>query len=60
VQSNGQFKEKGLSACSTYCYSQGTCVTAGYTLANQTVHIGPYSIVQHITYYCNKVLVNGQ
>jgi hypothetical protein len=62
VQSNGQFKEKGLFVCSTVCRPSGTCVTGGssYTAANQTVHVGPYPIVQSISYYCNGVLVNGQ
>jgi hypothetical protein len=59
VNSLGQFPERALFACSTVCYANNTCVTAGYTNANQTAHIGSYSIVQHISYYCDHVLVNG-
>jgi hypothetical protein len=60
VNSQGQFNESpGLSVCSTYCYSNGTCVTAGYTAASQTVHIGSYAVVQQLQYYCNQVKVNG-
>jgi len=60
VNSQGQFRENGLGVCSTVCYANGTCVTAGYTNADQTWHIGSYSIVQHISYYCDHVLVNGK
>ncbi len=60
VSSAGQFAEKSLSTCSTVCYSNNTCVTAGYTNADQTIHIGSYSITQHNSYYCDHVLVNGK
>lgn len=60
LNSSGQFQERSLGVCSTICRSNGTCVTAGYTSAIQTWHIGSYSIVQQISYYCNKVQVNGQ
>jgi len=33
---------------------------SGPTNANQTIHIGSYSIVQQNSYYCGYVLVNGQ
>ncbi|MGH9376220.1 MAG: hypothetical protein ACRD1J_08660, partial [Terriglobia bacterium] len=61
VNSQGQFLEKSLSVCSTVCYNSSTkmCVTGGPTNANQTWHIGSYSIVQQISLYCDHVLVNG-
>jgi hypothetical protein len=60
VNSSGQFGEKSLGACSTACISNGACVTGGPTNANQTWYIGSFSIVQQLSYYCSKVLVNGQ
>lgn len=60
VNSQGQFAERALPVCSTVCYSKGTCVTAGYTSATQAIHIGPYTINQNISFYCDHVLVNGK
>jgi hypothetical protein len=59
VNSQGQFAEGALGACSTACYSNKTCVTAGYTAATQTWHIGSYSIVNTVQYYCDHVVWNG-
>jgi len=57
--SKGQFEEHALSACSTVCRSNNACITGGPTNANQTWHIGIWPIVQSISYYCSKGLVNG-
>jgi hypothetical protein len=59
ANSSGQFAELGLTVCSAVCYSNNACVSAGPTNANQTWHLSTYSIVQQISYYCGKVLVNG-
>lgn len=61
VNSQGEFGEGNLGACSTVCYNSSTrvCVTGGPTNANQTWHIGSYSIVQQVSIYCDHVLVNG-
>jgi IPT/TIG domain/Bacterial Ig-like domain (group 2) len=62
TDSNGQFSEDNLSVCSTVCYSGGVCVTGGSSNSqvNQTWYIDNHPIVQVITFYCNRVLVNGQ
>lgn len=60
TDSAGRFREAVLSACSTACIASGVCRTAGPTNADQTWHIGPFAIVQRISYYCERVLVNGQ
>jgi IPT/TIG domain len=62
TNSLGEFGENspGLSACSTVCYVNNSCTTGGPTTVAQTWHVGPSSIVQTISYYCQKILVNGQ
>ncbi|MHB8502203.1 MAG: hypothetical protein ACYDHE_14825 [Candidatus Acidiferrales bacterium] len=60
ANAQGQFLEKALSVCSTVCYSNGVCTTGGPSVVPQTWHIGAGSVTQTISYYCNKVLVNGQ
>jgi hypothetical protein len=57
----GQFGENGpgLSLCSTVCRKNNACTTGGPTSANQTVHVGPSSIVQQISYNCDHITVNG-
>jgi hypothetical protein len=55
----GQFAERQLSVCSTVCRSNGVCVTAGPSIVNQTWHVGTGSLTQNISYYCQRVLVNG-
>jgi len=59
TNSAGQFAELALSVCSTVCLSNGVCVTGGPSVVNQTWHVGTGSITQNISYYCQKVLVNG-
>jgi hypothetical protein len=59
VNSLGQFNEAGLGACSTACYVNKTCATAGYTAASQTWHVGSYPIVNSVSVYCDHVLWNG-
>jgi hypothetical protein len=57
--SSGQFNDAGLGACSTICLVNGACVTGGPSNVDQTWHIAGQPIVQHISLYCEKVLVNG-
>jgi hypothetical protein len=62
TNASGQFAEN-LNDCSTVCYSGSACVTgssSAYTQVKQTWHVDTHPIVQSITYYCNRVLVNGQ
>ena len=60
TNAQGQFLEKALSVCATVCRSNGVCTTGGPSVVGQTWHIGPATITQSISYYCSKVLVNGQ
>jgi hypothetical protein len=60
TDSAGRFKEIALGVCSTVCRSNGVCITGGPSVVPQTWHIGTASITQTISYYCSKVLVNGQ
>ncbi len=62
TNSVGQFGENkpGLSACSTVCRVNNACTTGGPTSVNQTMHVGPSSIVQQVSYFCDHVTVNGQ
>lgn len=61
TDSGGQFPESpGLTVCAAVCQSNSMCVSGGPTNANQTIHVGPSSIVQSIGYYCDHVTVNGQ
>jgi len=60
TNSNGQFLEKSLSVCSTVCRSNGVCTTGGPSVVTQTYHVGTGAIAQSISYYCSRVLVNGQ
>ena len=59
TQPDGTFKEGALGACSTVCYVNGACTTGGPSDVPQTWHISSASIVQQISEYCQKVLVNG-
>lgn len=59
TNSNGQFAEH-QPICSTVCRVNNACVAGGPTNANQTVRVGPSTIVQSLSYYCNRVTVNGQ
>jgi len=60
TNSSGQFQEQALGACSPVCFSNGACTTGGPSLVDQTWHIAANNIVQHISIYCERVLVNGQ
>ncbi|HYK88554.1 MAG TPA: IPT/TIG domain-containing protein, partial [Acidobacteriota bacterium] len=61
TNSLGQFEETpGLSVCSTVCRVNNACTTGGPTNANQTVHVGPSTITQSPSYYCDHITVNGQ
>ena len=60
TNSSGQFTEFALGACSPVCKVNGVCTTGGPSKVDQTWHIGSSSIVQHISIFCEKVLVNGQ
>jgi hypothetical protein len=61
TNSLGQFDEiPGLSLCSTVCRINNACTTGGPTNANQSVHVGSSVIVQNISYYCDRITVNGQ
>jgi hypothetical protein len=57
---NGQFNEKALSVCAVACRSNGVCVSGGPSVVCQTWHVGSGAITQTISYYCQKVLVNGK
>jgi hypothetical protein len=57
--SSGQFNEAALGGCSTICLVNSACVTGGPTMVDQTWHIADQPITQHISIYCEKVLVNG-
>jgi len=59
TDANGQFQGLSLSDCAPACKSQNACISGGPTNANQTWHIGSYSIVQSIGYYCQKITVNN-
>jgi hypothetical protein len=59
TDSNGQFMEQSLSVCSVVCRSNGACVAGGPSVVTQTWHVGTGAIAQSISYYCQKVLVNG-
>ena len=56
----GFLHEPALGACSPVCIASGACTTGGPSKVNQTWHIASSSIVQQISIYCEKVLVNGQ
>lgn len=58
TNANGQFGEK-LNVCAPACRSGNTCITAGNTIANQTWYVNGFAITKTLTYYCNKILVNG-
>jgi len=60
TNANGQFNEQALSVCATACRSNGVCVTGGPSVVGQTWHVGSGAITQTISYYCQRVLVNGQ
>jgi hypothetical protein len=62
TNSVGQFGENrpGLSVCSTVCRVNNACTTGGPTSVGQTWHVGPSSIVQNISFYCDHITVNGQ
>jgi len=62
TNAQGEFGENapGLSVCSTVCYAGGSCTTGGPTTVAQTYHVGPSSIVQTISYFCQNITVNGQ
>jgi Quinohemoprotein amine dehydrogenase, alpha subunit domain III len=57
--SDGTFLEGYLGACCTICVVNGACGTGGPSVASQTWHIAGYAIVQQVSIYCEKVLVNG-
>jgi hypothetical protein len=57
---DGTFLEVNLGVCSTVCRVNNVCITGGPTNADQTWHVSVYAIVQHISYYCDHVTVNGQ
>ena len=57
--SDGTFIEGALGACSGVCYANGACTTGGPSGIPQTWHIATQAIVQQISEYCQKVLVNG-
>jgi hypothetical protein len=59
TNTDGTFTEGAIGACSTVCYANGACKTGGPSGIPQTWHIAGYSIVQQISEYCEKVLVNG-
>jgi hypothetical protein len=60
TSSSGEWLENSLGVCSTFCYSSGTCVSAGETTASQVWYVNGFALpAQQITYECNKVLVNG-
>jgi hypothetical protein len=56
---DGTFTEAVLGGCSTVCCVGGVCTTGGPSDVAQTWHIASSSIVQQISEYCQKVLVNG-
>jgi hypothetical protein len=56
---DGTFTEAALGACCSKCYLNGACVTGGPSDINQTWNIDGYPIVQQVSEYCEKVLVNG-
>jgi len=57
--SDGTFTEAALGACATVCCVGGACTTGGPSDVPQTWHIASSSIVQQISEYCEKILVNG-
>ena len=57
--SDGTFTEAALGACATVCCVGGVCTTGGPSDVAQTWHIASSSIVQQISEYCQKILVNG-
>lgn len=57
--SDGTFTEAVLGGCATVCCVGGVCTTGGPSGVPQTWHIASSSIVQQISEYCEKVLVNG-
>lgn len=59
---NGQLPEN-IPVCAPACQSNGTCCTAGQTVANQTWTVAGYTLssdVKSLTYQCKKILVNGK
>jgi hypothetical protein len=56
---DGTFKEGLLGACSTDCRVNGVCTTGGPSGIDQTWHIAGQPIVQHVSEYCEKLLING-
>jgi hypothetical protein len=57
--SDGTFTEAVLGGCAPVCCVGGVCTTGGPSGVPQTWHIAASSIVQQISEYCQKVLVNG-
>jgi hypothetical protein len=57
--SDGTFTEFALGACYTVCYVNGACTTGGPSGINQTWHIASSPIVQSLSEYCEKILVNN-
>jgi hypothetical protein len=50
-----------VGGCSQVCISNGACTTnSSPSVVSQTWHIFTAEIVQQISIYCQKVLVNGQ
>jgi hypothetical protein len=59
TNTDGTFTEGALGGCSTVCHANGVCTTGGPSDVPQTWHIASEGIVQTISEYCQKVLVNG-
>lgn len=59
TNSDGTFIEAVLGGCATICCVGGVCTTGGPSDVSLTWHIASFSIVQQISEYCQKVLVNG-
>src|SRR5208282_2568563 len=61
TDSLGQFGEDnpGLTVCAPACRMNNACVKGGPTNANQSWHVGSYTIVQNISYNCDHITVNG-
>jgi hypothetical protein len=58
---SGVFTEGAVGGCSQVCISNGACTTnSSPSVVSQTWHIFTAEIVQQISIYCQKVLVNGQ
>jgi hypothetical protein len=57
--SDGTFTEAALGGCSTVCFVGGKCTTGGPSGVPQTWHIAGYAILQQVSEFCEKVLING-